>query len=255
MIRIIVFLLAVGMSTTTLASTMYVFAAASLRNALEDIVDAFQGHTEATDIRLSFAGSSVLARQIMAGAPADVFVSANSTWMDHLQAHGRILSQSRETLVSNRLVLVSHRSGPSIVLDRDTPFEKFVDSGRLAIALVDAVPAGMYAKSALQHLGHWETVAPRMAQADNVRAALQLVALGEAPFGIVYATDAKAETGVHQRGTFPADTHPVIEYPSALIDRPRDSSSDALAQKFHTFLYSETAKTILSEHGFLVDVP
>ena len=253
--RTIVFAIICALSTHVSANTITVFAAASLRTVLDELKTMFETQSPADTIQIAFAGSSVLARQIMVGAPADVFVSANSTWMDHLQAHGRILPQSRETLVSNRLVLVSHRPGPSIVLDRETPFEKFVDSGRLAVALVDAVPAGIYAKSALQHLGHWDTVAPRMAQADNVRAALQLVALGEAPYGIVYATDAKAETGVHQRGIFPADTHPVIEYPSALIDRPRDSATDALAQKFHSFLYSDTAKTIFSEHGFLVDVP
>lgn len=253
--RTVVFAIICALSTHVFATTITVFAPASLKTVVDELTMMFETQSPDQKIRVSFAGSSVLARQIIAGAPADLYVSANTKWMDHVEAKGRVLPQSRQTLVNNRLALISKKPGPQIRLDRQTPFHQIVDSGRLAVALVDAVPAGMYAKSALETLGHWDTVEPRIAQADNVRAALQLVALGEAPYGIVYVTDAKAEPSVYQRGIFPAETHPVIEYVSALIARPRDSNQDALASAFHTFLHSDTAKRVFSEHGFLVDLP
>lgn len=235
------------------ATQINVFAAASLRDALTDAVSAFKDRTPSADIRMSFAGSSVLARQIIAGAPADLFISANVTWMDHVEAHDRVLDGSRKTLVRNELVLISKEPGPPIPLTPETDFQALLGSNRLATALVDAVPAGMYAKAAFTYLGHWDTVESSLAQADNVRMALKLVALGEAPFGIVYATDAQAEPGIHVRGWFPHASHPEIEYPSALLRTDHDQATQALADALHQFLYSEEAQAVFRQHRFRTD--
>lgn len=174
---------------------------------LEDIGAAFEEST-GHEVVVSFAGSSVLARQIELGAPADVFLSANRDWMTRLIEMGAIDPDSKVDLLENSLVLIG--TGPQTPAEIDTDFDLMqrLDGGFLAMALVDAVPAGIYSKTALSALGLWDAVEDQVAQTDNVRTALTLVATGEAPLGIVYATDAKAEPRVSVIGTFPADTHP-----------------------------------------------
>jgi molybdate transport system substrate-binding protein len=210
-----------------------VFAAASLKTAL-DAIKADHGG----DITLSYAGSSALARQIERGAPADIFISANAAWMDALDAQGHIVGGSRRDLLGNRLVLVASEpvSGNPGAL---------IGSSRLAMALVDAVPAGIYGRAALTHLGLWDRLGGQVVQTDNVRAALALVALGEVPFGIVYATDAAAEPRVHVAHVFGAATHPPITYPAALL---RDG---AAARDFLDHLSGPKAQAIFAAHGFL----
>jgi molybdate transport system substrate-binding protein len=230
------------------AGDVTVFAAASLKNAMDDVADAFARRTDHT-ATISLAGSSALARQIEAGAPADVFISANVDWMDRLEAAGLVRPDSRFDLLGNRLVLVA--GDPAAAPIRIAPgfdLAGRLGDGRLAMALVNAVPAGIYGKAALQSLGVWRAVEPKVAQADNVRAALALVALGEAPYGIVYATDAAAEDDVTVVGTFPADTHPPIIYPAA---RTVDGTSQA-AGAFLDFLTSAPARDAFERQGFTV---
>lgn len=251
MYRLIAFLGVLTLSSQAWTATQVnVFAAASLRGALIEIVDTFTLQSPDADIRLAFAGSSALARQIAAGAPADIFISANVEWMDSIEDQGKVVAGSRNTVARNTLVLISREPGKPISIDTQTDFQSLIGDSHIAVGLVDAVPAGMYAKAALVHLGHWHDVKPALAQADNVRAALKLVALGEAPFGIVYATDAKAEPNVSVRGIFPIDSHPEIEYPAALLVTNRPNETQALAQAFHGFLSSEAAQTIFKQHGF-----
>lgn len=227
------------------AQEITVFAAASLKDAMEEIVSDF-AQDSGSRVSLSLAGSSALARQIQQGAPADVFISANLAWMDTLDAEGLIDPESRFDLAANSLVLVAHDSAAPVDLTADTDLAGLIGEGKLAMALVDAVPAGIYGKAALETLGLWDSVAPNVAQADNVRAALALVALGEAPYGIVYATDAVAEPGVTVVGTFPADSHPPIIYPAAAV-AGRDNP---LAAKLLDFLRSAPAQDALARQGF-----
>ncbi len=224
------------------ADRITVFAAASLKTALDEASAGFEAET-GHEVVVSFAGSSVLARQIGLGAPADLFISANAEWMDSLEAQGHIVATSRRDLLSNRLVLVGPpRQKPSELapaLARDT--------GRVAMALIDAVPAGIYGKAALSNLGLWSLVEPRVAQTDNVRAALALVATGATPLGIVYATDALAEPQVSIIATFPEDSHPPIRYPAAMVTgRVTDPARDFLA-----YLFGPEAQAVFSRHGFL----
>ncbi|WP_029057836.1 molybdate ABC transporter substrate-binding protein [Stappia stellulata] len=228
------------------AEALTVFAAASLKTALDDVAGLWRRET-GTEIAVSYAGSSALARQIEAGAPADLFISANPGWMDRLEADGFLRAESRRDLLTNSIVLIAHgRDATPLALSPDLDLSGLIGDGRLAMALVDAVPAGIYGKAALETLELWEQVAPKVAQADNVRAALALVAIGEAPFGIVYATDALAETRVSVAARFPADTHPPILYPAAVT-----ADSDAPdALPFLAFLESAGARAIFERHGF-----
>lgn len=221
-----------------------VFAAASTKNALDDVATAFEAQTGHT-ITVSYAASSVLARQIARGAPADLFLSANSAWMDDLD--GRGLTSHRVDLLGNSLVLVGTGPAKDLPLSPDFDIAAQLGEGRLAMALVDAVPAGIYGKAALQTLGQWPVLEPHIAQTDNVRAALALVALGAAPLGIVYATDAQAEPRVAVLGAFPESSHPPIRYPIAAIGAP---SPEALA--FLAFVQSPEAKTLFEAQGFVV---
>jgi molybdate transport system substrate-binding protein len=225
-----------------------VFAAASLKNALDAVAAQWQKETGKRAV-ISYAASPALARQIEQGAPAHVFVSADLDWMDYLAQRRLIKPETRANLLGNRLVLVAHK-------DQAAPLEPRpgfdlagrLGGGRLALANVDAVPAGKYAKAALVKLGVWEGVARRTAQAENVRAALLLVARGEAPVGIVYQTDAASEPRVAVIGAFPEDTHPPIVYPVALTlpaDRPE-------AAAFLEYLASAKAKPTFQAHGFTV---
>ncbi|GAB5375011.1 MAG: molybdate ABC transporter substrate-binding protein [Acuticoccus sp.] len=228
------------------AANTLVFAAASLKTALDDVIDAFaeaSGHT----VVASYAGSSSLARQILAGAPADLFISANTQWMDAVEEAGLVVPQSRRDLLGNRLVLVAPGEAAPVTLD--AAFVARLGADRLAMAFVDAVPAGIYGKAALTALGLWPQVAARVAEADNVRAALALVARGEAPFGIVYATDAAAEPRVSIAASFPEESHPSIVYPAALL------GDGAVAAEFLAFLESDTARALFERQGFATLAP
>ncbi|MVA96715.1 molybdate ABC transporter substrate-binding protein [Nitratireductor sp. CAU 1489] len=225
-----------------------VFAAASLRNALDEIGAAWGEKTGATLV-VSYAGSSALARQIEQGAPADLFVSANLDWMDYLSERGLTDAASERELLSNRLVLIAPKDSevelaiaPGVDL-----LAALGDDGRLAMANTDVVPAGRYGKAALQSLKAWDAVEPRVAQAENVRAALALVSIGEAPLGIVYQTDAAADADVRVVGLFPEETHPPIVYAAALmagVDKDE-------ARAFLAFLRSPAASAIFADHGFV----
>jgi molybdate transport system substrate-binding protein len=224
-----------------------VFAAASLRNALEDIETA-RRHADARPARLAFAASSTLARQIERGAPADVYVSADRDWMDYLVVRGRIVEGSRVIVARNRLVLVARGApGAAVVIGRGFPLAARLGDGHLSLGDPGHVPAGRYAKAALESLGLWSAVAGRLAPVENVRVALALVARGEAPLGIVYASDALAEPGVHVVGTFPADSHPPIFYPAAAVV----GGASAEARRYIAFLRSAPARAVFQRLGFL----
>ena len=233
-------------ATTARAGDVTVFAAASLTDALAQIEAGFEAET-GHEVTLSLAGSSALARQIQQGAPADIFISASADWMDALQADGLIDPASRVDLVTNAIVLVAHGAADPVQIGPDLDLPALLGDGRLAMALVDAVPAGVYGKAALTSLGLWDGVQAQVAQSDNVRAALALVALGEAPLGIVYATDAVAEDRVTVIGTFPADSHPPIAYPAARVaGRGGDAAAD-----FLTWLQGPQARAAFAAQGFV----
>jgi len=239
--------LAIAIPVASRAETVTVFAAASLANALAEIETAFEAET-GHDLVVSLAGSSALARQIQQGAPADVFISASVEWMDVIEAEGLVDEGSRVDLLGNTIVLVAFGEAEALSIDADLDLTGLLDGGRLAMALVDSVPAGVYGRAALTTLGLWEAVAPRVAQTDNVRATLALVATGAAPFGIVYATDAAAEPSVSVVGTFPADTHPPIVYPVAGLTT-RDTRA---AAQFLAFLRGDAARAAFARQGFAV---
>lgn len=224
-----------------------VLAASSMQDAFEDAADnwAAQGHARPV---LSFAATSALARQVEAGAPADLLVTADEEWMDRLAAAGHIKPGSRRNLAGNRLVLVAP-AGPPVAIAMSPGLElapQLGDNGRLAIAEPETVPAGRYGRAALIALGAWPQVARRLAIAESVRGALALVARGEAPLGVVYATDARVEPGVQVAGVFPARSHPPIIYPMALPTM----SSHPDAADFADFLASPAGEAILRRHGF-----
>ena len=210
------------------ARPLLVFAAASLKNALDDINEAWRRGT-GKPTAISYAASSLLAKQIENGAPADLFISADSDWMDYLESRKLIKPQSRSDLLGNSIVLVAPTiSTVELTIAPGFALAAALGGGRLAMADPAAVPAGRYGKAALDKLGVWDTVANRIAAAENVRAALLLVARGEAPLGIVYRTDAAVEPGVRIIGTFPPDTHPPIVYPIALTATSDNPDAPAL---------------------------
>lgn len=228
------------------AGEVTVFAAVSLAEAMDEVGRLWN---EATGhkVAVALAASPVLARQIAQGAPADVFVSADIGWMDWLEVEGGVVPGSRVDLLGNALVLVAH--GPEaapVAIAPGLDLAAMLGDGRLAMALVDSVPAGIYGRAALESLDAWDQVASRLAQADNVRAALALVALGEAPLGVVYATDAVAEPRVSVVGTFPADSHPPIVYPAAVV-AGRDNP---LGPEFLAFLQGDAARAAFERQGF-----
>lgn len=231
---------------STVKADVTVFAAASLKGGLDDAAEAWTAKT-GTKVRLSFAGSSALARQILQGAPADLFISASTEWMDVVEADGLLAPITRHDLFGNRLVLIAHGEAEPITLTRETDMSALLGENRLAMALVDAVPAGIYGKAALEWFGYWPDVRDRIAQTDNVRAALALVAWGEAPFGIVYATDAAAEPKVSVVATFPLASHPPIVYPAA---RLKGAGEDAA--EFLEFLSSSEGAPFFEARGFAV---
>lgn len=230
------------------ADEITIFAAASMKNAMDEVAVQWAeetGHTAA----VSLAGSSELARQIQQGAPADIFISANPDWMDTLEADGLVAEGTRFDLLGNSIVLIAHGSdAPPVEIAPGFDLAGMLGDNRLAMALVDAVPAGIYGKAALTSLGIWDEVEPNVAQADNVRAALAFVSTGEAPIGIVYATDAVADDNVTVVGTFPDDTHPPIIYPAAAIS----ASENPLNEAFLEFLRGAAARTAFERQGFTV---
>jgi molybdate transport system substrate-binding protein len=230
------------------ADDVVVFAAASLTDALEAIGKAWTAETGHT-ATFSFAGSSALARQIQEGAPADVFISASVSWMDAVAESGDVDPATRRDLLGNTLVLIAHGAdAPPVTIDANLDLARMLGDERLAMALVESVPAGVYGKAALTSLGLWESVAPLVAQADNVRAALAFVARNEAPYGVVYATDAAVQDDVSVVGTFPAGSHDPITYPAAITTQ----AASAQAQAFLDHLSSDAARTIWEQYGFTV---
>lgn len=221
-----------------------VYAAASLADAIADIDKAFTART-GIHVTSSLAASSTLAKQIEAGAPADVYFSADLQWMDYLQQRGLLQAGSR-SVVGNSLVLVAPAvSSLQVRVAPGFDLAKLLGAGRLAIADPDSVPAGIYAREALKKLGVWSSVVPRLVRAENVRAALEYVARGDAPLGIVYRTDALAENRVRIVGVFPADSHPPIVYPAAVTRR-----AGAAAARYLAFLTGADARRIFRKWGF-----
>lgn len=224
-----------------------ILAAASLQESLSEAANVWAAKGHAKPV-LSFAGSSALARQIAAGAPADLFLSADEPWMDYVATRGLLAPKSRLSFLANRLVLVAPAtSRAQITIAQRFPLAKALGSGRLAMADPDAVPAGKYGKAALTYFGVWPSVQSKIAISENVRAALALVERGEAPFGIVYATDAKASKKVRLVGMFPVGSHPPITYPIARLKQSRHPE----AESFRRFLVSREGKAIFSKYGFV----
>jgi molybdate transport system substrate-binding protein len=229
-----------------------VFAAASLKNALDAVNAVFEARG-GPKVMVSYAASSALARQIEAGAPVDVLICADRDWMAYLKDRKLIAPGSDFALLGNRLVLIAPKdSSVSLPIAAGFPLAAALGDGRLATADVASVPAGRYAKAALAALGVWGAVEGRLAQAENVRAALKLVATGEAPLGIVYATDARAEKAVRVVGEFPEASHPPIVYPAGLV---AEASDPAAATAYLAFLRSPEASAIFGAHGFAVPTP
>jgi molybdate transport system substrate-binding protein len=225
-----------------------VFAAASLKNALDDIAARWQRET-GKKVVISFAASNNLIRQIEQGAPADIFMSADLDWMDYGQQKNLIKPETRSNLLGNKIVLIAPKdSALSVKVDKGFDLAGALKGGRLAMGNVDAVPAGKYGKAALEKLGAWDSVKGQIAQAESVRAALLLVSRGETPLGIVYQTDAAPEPAVKIVGTFPDDSHPPIIYPVALTK----DSSNAAAADFLKYLRSPAAKPAFEKQGFTV---
>lgn len=226
--------------------TLTVFAAASMKNALDDIDAAY---TAKTGVRIvaSYAASSTLAKQIEQGAPADIFVSADTDWMDYAIIRKSINEPTRVNLLGNRMVLIAPMDSKieSVAIGQGFDLARLAGDGKIATGDVKSVPVGKYARAALEKLGAWQSAEPKFAMAESVRAALALVARGEAALGIVYSTDARVEPGVKVVGTFPEDSHPPIIYPIAATATAKAEASDYLA-----FLRSAAARTIFEKYGF-----
>ena len=229
------------------AQNVTVFAAASLKEALDEI-DGIQQKRTGQKAAISYAGSSALARQIESGAPADIFISADLDWMDYIDKRNLVKPKSRVNLLRNELVLIAPAdSKASLTIAPNFPLAAQLGDRRLAMADPDSVPAGKYGKAALKHLGVWPAVSNKVARAENVRAALLFVARGETPFGIVYRTDAAAEKNVRIVGGFPADSHPAIVYPAALLTTGRSPAAD----QYFSMLKSAEAMNVFRKHGFI----
>ncbi|WP_037504249.1 molybdate ABC transporter substrate-binding protein [Sphingobium bisphenolivorans] len=223
-----------------------VLAAASMQEAMNAAADAWAAQRHVRPV-LSFSASSALARQIRAGAPADLFVSADEDWMDEVEKAGLVARGTRADVAGNQLVLIAPaRSSLRLRIGPRMPIARALGTSRLAIANPDSVPAGKYGKTALTRLGVWPQVADRLARGDNVRSAMALVERGEAPLGIVYATDARASPKVRVLGVFPASSHEPIRYPLARLTGSRHPE----AEGFRRFLLSGRGRQILARYGF-----
>lgn len=246
----VIFLLAGSFGMLWAASdTVTVFAAASTTNAVTEIGAIFSERNEGRFLP-SFASSSTLAKQIENGAPVDIFISANTKWMGYLEEKGMIEKDTRFDLLSNRIVLIV----PADSAVKEVPIGSGFDlltllgDGRLSMGDPDHVPAGIYGKQALDSLGVWTTIESRVARAKDVRAALALVERGEAPVGLVYATDAAISDNVRMVGTFPESSHPPIVYPAAVVAGRRSPAAD----RFITLLQSPEARAVFEKYGFSV---
>ena len=238
-----------GLSLPVSAGDVTIFAAASLKNALDQVAADWQAETGNTAV-LSYGGSPAIAKQIIAGAPADVFVSASTQWMEEVEKAGLTVAGTHADLLSNHMVLVGQPGAAKVELSAQTDLLGLLAGGKLSMALVDSVPAGQYGKASLESLGLWQGVEASVVQSENVRAALALVAEKEAALGIVYTSDAVAEPGVAVIGTFPDDSHPKIVYPAAEI-----APGKAEAQDFLTYLHSDAARAVFEQQGFIVLPP
>jgi molybdate transport system substrate-binding protein len=235
-------------SSAAHADDVLVFAAASLKNALDDAIAGYAA-TGGAKVNASYAASSALAKQIDSGAPADIFISADPDWMNDVQKNNMIQPATRFDFLGNLLVLVEPVDSPTKVdIGPNFPLAKLLGDNHLAMADPDAVPAGKYGKAALQKLGVWDSVESKVARAEDVRAALAFVSRKESPFGIVYQTDAAADKGVKIAGFFPADSYPPIIYPIALTA----STKNPDAAKFLAFLHSNVAKPFFTKQGFSI---
>ncbi len=245
-------LCAAVVSSPARAEEVVVFAAASLKTALDEIAAEFQAAT-GHSLTISYAGSGQLAKQIIEGAPADIFVSAAETWMDAVDQAGLVVAGTRHDLLGNDLVLIAHgRDAAPVEIGPGLDLVGLLNGGMLSMAMVESVPAGQYGKQALETLGAWAGVEPFVAQSENVRAALVLVAAGEAPYGIVYGSDAiageGAEAGVTVVGRFPPDSHAPIVYPAALLT----GAADAADRAFLDALSGDAADATFAAQGFKI---
>ncbi len=238
---------ALALPGMTSAATITVFAASSLKTALDAVAGNWEKQTGNT-VTISYESSAKLAKQIQDGAPADLFISASKQWIDTLSDAKLIKADSRKNILGNTLILVAPAKTAKVAIAKGFDLASLIGDGKLAMGLVDSVPAGQYGKEALTNLGIWDAVQPKVAQADNVRAALKLVELGEAAYGIVYASDAIANDKVAVVGTFPDDSHKPIIYPAAVIA----SSTAPEAQAFLDDLSTEAAGNIFTAQGFSV---
>jgi molybdate transport system substrate-binding protein len=228
-----------------------IFAAASLKTALDKVSEVWAAETK-KDTSISYAASSALAKQIESGAPADIFISADTQWMSYLMDRKLIATDSVINLLGNEIVLIAPADSKiESKLDKGVDLAALVGDGKLAMADVKAVPAGRYGKAALESLGAWTGVEAKVAQAENVRAALKLVSTREATLGIVYVTDAHADTSVKVIATFPASSHPPIVYPTGVVT----GSKNPDAMTFVTFLRSPKAIALFKAEGFTVLTP
>lgn len=230
------------------ADKVTVFAAASLKNAL-DAANAAWANEGGGQAVASYAASSALAKQIESGAPADIFISADLDWMDYVAKKNLIKADTRSNLLGNRIVLVSAKDqAKPVEIAKGFDLAALLGDGKLAIGEVKSVPAGRYGKAALESLGIWPSVEAKVAGAESVRAALALVSRGEAPYGIVYQTDVTADPGVAVVGTFPSDSHPPIIYPVAILTESKNPAAAAYLE----FLKSEKAAHFFTDQGFTI---
>jgi molybdate transport system substrate-binding protein len=234
-----------GATISAAQEAVTVFAAASMKNAL-DAANTAWAEKGGAKTSTSYAASSALAKQIEAGAPADVFISADLAWMDYLAERKLIDTASRTNLLGNRIVLVGPKDAPAVEIKSGFDLADLLAGGKLAMGAPDSVPAGKYGKAALEALGIWGSVEASVAGAENVRAALLLVSRGEAPYGIVYQTDAAADPEVSVVGVFPADSHPPVIYPIALLA----GSDNPQAAEYLEFLKSDEAHPFFEAEGF-----
>lgn len=235
-LRALVLGFVITLSAPMARAEVLIFAAASLKEPLDEIAARFD------DVIVSYGGSGTLARQVSFGAPADIVLLANTDWMEVLVAGAHVRPDTMVDFASNRLVLIGPRGAARVVLEPGA----LPKGGRIAVGLTEAVPAGIYAKAALQSLGLWDDVSDRLAEVDNVRAGLALVARGQAPLGIVYRTDTRISDAVVEIAVFPADSHPAIRYQGALTSNANDQAKEVLG-----FITSAEGQGILASAGFL----
>lgn len=241
-------LLAVS-ATLAHAEQVTVFAAASMTNTLQQIAENYKSKAPADEIVFSFASSSTLAKQIAEGAPANIFISANTKWMNYLKEQGLIVDKTEKILVGNELVMIANQESSIDHVDiAKGDWVKTLKDSFLSVGDPDHVPAGQYMKAATTKLGLWDSIATKLARGKDVRAALALVERNEAPLGVVYGTDAKQSKKVKIVGVFPADSYPKVEYPAAIL-KEHDSKA---TQEFYEYLQSDEAKKVFVQYGFSV---